>query len=173
MNSETSNLDTSLEDHFSIVEVSDGHYFAEEIFRRKLGGKVPDYGRHVIAFYKHDWTHITPLGYQHVLPHQGLGLCGGGSVDGRAFTQIPLSHSQLLRNSGGVLSHLLRFVFVHMAKEYEAFMTYCGQAEVRQILSKVGFQQTSHQHLMAHFHRPCTASRQQELIKLAHDVGPF
>ncbi len=166
-------LDTTLEQHFSIAEVSDGQFFAEDIFRRKLGGKVPDYGRHVIAFYKHDWTHITPLGYQHVLPHQGVGLCGGGSVDGRAFTQIPATHCQLLRNSGGVLSHLLTFVFIHMANDYEAFMTYCGQPRVQQILESVGFKQTLHQNLLAHFHRPCPADRQQHLIEMVHDFGPF
>ena len=166
-------LDTTLEQHFSIAEVSDGQFFAEEIFRRKLGGKVPDYGRHVIAFYKHDWTHITPLGYQHVLPHQGVGLCGGGSVDGRAFARIPDVHCQQIRNIGGVLYQLLTYVFTSMADDYSAFFGYCGDKRAEEVDLRAGFVPTHHSRLLVNFHRELCVNDQQRLTEMVIQLGPF
>jgi len=171
--SQHENQDSTLHQHFRIVEVSDGRFFADEIFKRKLGGTVPDYGRHVIAFYKHDWTDITPLGYQHVLPHNGVGLCGGGSVDGRAFTRISQEHCQQIYRAGGVLYQLLTYVFTQMADDYSAFFGYCGDKRAEEIDLKAGFKPTKYPLLLANFHKALSDYEKDDLIENIYSIGRF
>ena len=163
----------SLNDCFETAEVSNGRFFAGEIFRNKLGGELPDYGRHIVAFYKHGWSHIVPLGYQHVLPYQGLGLCGGGSVDGRGFRAIPSDHCEALRARGGVLYLLLRHVVERLGDEYEAFFVYCGDQRSREVCRAAGFQPHEDSYLMCNFHRPLNQSRKASLTDLVLEHGPF
>lgn len=163
----------SLDECFTTAEVSDGRFFAGEIFRNKLGGEVPDYGRHVVAFYRHGWSHIVPLGYQHVLPYKGLGLCGGGSVDGRGFSDIPREHCQALRDRGGVLYLLLRHVVERLGGQYEAFFVYCGDQRSREVCQAAGFQAEDQSCLMCNFHRPLDSAHEARLMKLVLDHGPF
>ncbi len=162
-----------LDECFRTAEVSDGGYFAGEIFRHKLGGELPDYGRHVVAFYKPDWDHIVPLGYQHVLEYEGLGLCGGGSVDGRGFRHVPDHHREELRDRGGVLFLLLRHVIERMENEYEAFFVYCGDKRSQEVCHAAGFQRLEGSFLMPCFHRPLAEGRKQELLEIALNHGPF
>jgi len=164
---------TILDDRFETAEVSEGRYFAGEIFRRKLGGAAPDYGRHIVAFYRHDWTWFTPLGYQHVLPYQGLALCGGGSVDGRAFRDIPPEHCRELRERGGVLFLLLRHVIERLGGDYEAFFVYCGDARSRKVCHAAGFQIEGDSLLMSKFHRPLSNRRKRKLTAKVVTHGPF
>lgn len=162
-----------LDECFRTAEVSDGRYFAGDVFRRKLGGELPGYGRHFVAFYKHDWDHIVPLGYQHVLPYRGIALCGGGSVDGRGFRYIPDHHRQALRERGGVLFLLLRHVIERMGSEYEAFFVYCGDKRSQEVCHAAGFQRMEGSFLMPFFHRPLGEGRKQELLEIALRHSPF
>lgn len=163
----------SLNECFTTAEVSDGRFFAGEIFRNKLGGELPDYGRHVVAFYRHGWSHIVPLGYQHVLQYKGLGLCGGGSVDGRGFRDIPPEHCQSLRDRGGVLYLLLRHVVERLGDQYQAFFVYCGDQRSREVCEAAGFLPEDNSYLMCNFHRPLDPACKAELTRLVLDHGPF
>lgn len=156
-----------------VIEVSNGRFFAGEIFSRKLGGTLPDYGRHLVAFYRHDPLRFTPLGYLNILPHATVALVGGGSVDGRGFGDIPESSRREIRETGGVLYRLLRHAFTEMADDFEAFFGYCGDARAEEVDLKAGFRYTRHPKLLANFHRSLEASRRDQLVDEIFALGPF
>jgi hypothetical protein len=163
----------ALDGRFAVCEVSDGRFFAGHIFQRKLGGELPDHGRHLVAFYRHDETRFTPLGYLNILEHDGQALVGGGSVDGRAFRGMPADDAERIRDAGGVLYALLRHAFERLADDYEAFFGYCGDARAEQVDLQAGFRHTHHEHLLAYFHRATPAPRREALIDRIHALGPF
>lgn len=156
-----------------VVEVSDGRFFADEIFRRKLGGILPDYGRHLVAFYRHDPHRFTPLGYLNILRHETVALVGGGSVDGRAFVGVPGLACEQIRGSGGVLFKLLRYAFTEMADDFEAFFGHCGDARAEEVDLRAGFRHTRYPRLLAHFHRPLEQSRREQLVDDVFALGSF
>ena len=158
---------------FRVVEVSDGRYFAGEIFRRKLGGTLPAYGRHLVAIYRHDPLRFTPLGYLNILGHESVALVGGGSVDGRAFADIPEQASRNIRETGGVLYRLLRYAFTEMADDFEAFFGYCGDARAEEVDLQAGFRHTRLPRLLANYHRPLDAERRERLLDDVFALGPF
>lgn len=162
-----------LDGRFAICEVSNGRFFAGHIFLRKLGGELPDHGRHLVAFYRHDATRFTPLGYLNILGHDGQALVGGGSVDGRAFVDVPEADALAIRAAGGVLYALLRYAFETLAPDYQAFFGYCGDARAEEVDLRAGFRHTRYEHLLAHFHRPLPAARREALIDRVHALGPF
>lgn len=163
----------AFDDFFRVVEVSDGDYLAGAIFQRKLGHALPDLGRHLVGLYRGDAFSFTPLGYLQIGRHQTVALVGGGCTDGRGFAQVLPTHADRIRASGGVLFNLLRHAFEHMAADYEAFFGYCGDARAEEVDLAAGFRHTQHKHLLAHFHRPLSAQRQNELIEQVHALGPF
>ncbi|MFO7763791.1 MAG: hypothetical protein R6V61_08690 [Wenzhouxiangellaceae bacterium] len=158
---------------FRIVEVSDGRFLAGEIFARKLGGTLPDYGRHLVALYRNDPFRFTPLGYLNILPHATVALVGGGSVDGRAFADIPAEAGQRIADAGGVLYCLLTHAFNEMADDFEAFFGYCGDARAEEVDLQAGFRYTRHPRLLANFHRPLDERRRDRLTDDVFALGPF
>lgn len=158
---------------FRVVEVSDGRFFAGDIFKRKLGGTLPDYGRHLVAFHRHGAFHFTPLGYLNILPHATVALVGGGSVDGRAFAEVPTEARERIRSAGGVLFCLLTHAFTEMAEDFEAFFGYCGDARAEEVDLQAGFRHTRHPRLLANFHRPLDQSRRDQLLDEVFALGPF
>jgi len=162
-----------VKEYFRVAEVSDGRFFAGAIFERKLGGTLPDYGRHLVAFHRTDAFHFVPLGYLNILRHDTAALVGGGSTDGRGFAGVPDAHARAIRDSGGVLFNLLRYAFTEMADDFEAFFGYCGDARAEEVDLAAGFRHTDHNQLLAHFHRPLEADRRRELTDAVHALGPF
>jgi len=158
---------------FRIIEVSDGRFLAGEIFQRKLGGTLPDYGRHLVAVYRHDPLRFAPLGYLNILGHRSVALVGGGSVDGRAFADIPAPECRDIREKGGVLFCLLRYAFTEMADDFEAFFGYCGDARAEEVDLQAGFRHTRHPKLLANYHRPLDAERRDRLLDDVFALGPF
>lgn len=158
---------------FRVVEVSDGRFFAGEIFRRKLGGTLPDYGRHLLAVYRHDPQRFTPLGYLNILGHGSVALVGGGCVDGRAFADIPDQVCRDIRESGGALYRMLRHAFTEMAADFEAFFGYCGDARAEEVDLQAGFRHTRHAKLLANYHRPLSPERRDQLLEEVFALGPF
>lgn len=159
-------------DYFKVCEVSDGRYCAGHIFKEKLGGVLPDYGRHIIALYKHDLCLIT-LGYLNILEHDGVALVGGGCVYGKAFTDVSAAHRAAIRETGGVLFCMLRYAFTEMADDYQAFFGYCGDKRAEEVDLQAGFRHSGHPNLLVHFHRDGDPARQEQLTRKVIDLGPF
>lgn len=158
-------------DYFSISEVTDGKFFGQEILKRKLAVNVQDFGRHVIAFYKHTPKHITPLGYQHIAEYETVALLGGGSVDGLSFKDIPEDVCIDLRQRGGVLYMLLTYVFREYADSYEAFFGFCGDARAEAIDLRAGFKHTGLPMLLAKYREDISEGRKQELLNSVVKLG--
>jgi len=159
-------------DYFRVCEVSDGHFFAGEIFHAKLGGKLPDYGRHITALYKKDLT-LIPLGYLNILEHEGIALVGGGCVYGKAFQHVMAEHCMEIRASGGVLFCMLKYAFNAMAEDYRAFFGYCGDRRAEEVDLQAGFKHSGHPKLLVNFHREMSAAEQQHLTDMVIKLGPF
>lgn len=163
----------ALDKRFRVIEVSDGRFVAGAIFERKLGGELPDYGRHLVAVYRQSPFCLVPLGYLNILEHERVALVGGGCTDGRAFAQVPDEHCRAIRDRGGVLYALLRHAFTELADDYEAFFGYCGDARAEEVDLKAGFSHTRHPQLLAHFHRTLGEERERELTDRVFALGQF
>jgi len=125
------------------------------------------------ATYRHDPLRFTPLGYLNILQHKTVALVGGGSVDGRAFADIPAPACREIRDKGGVLFCLLRYAFTEMADDFEAFFGYCGDARAEEVDLQAGFRHTRHPKLLANYHRPLDAQRRDQLLDDVFALGPF
>lgn len=160
-----------LSDCLFISEVSNGKYFGEEIIHRKLGVSAPDFGRHIIAFYKRNPKHFIPLGYLHIAEYETVALLGGGSVDGLSFRDIPQQHSIEIREAGGVLYQLLRYVFSQYCNDYEAFFGFCGDARAEEIDLRAGFEHTDHPMLLAKYRDGISEERKMKLLNSVIMLG--
>jgi len=159
-------------DCFRVCEVSDGHFFASEIFKVKLDGELPDYGRHVVALYKHG-LQLVPLGYLNILRHDSVALVGGGCVYGKAFAHVQTEHSEAIRANGGVLYCMLKYVFTMMADDYQAFFGYCGDKRAEEVDLKAGFKPTKYPYLLANFHTHMVNQDKDKLIEKIYALGGF
>lgn len=164
---------SDLQDFYRVVEISDGNYFAGEIFRHKLGHELPDTGRHLIGCYRADAFRFVPLGYLQIGRHDTVGLVGGGCTDGRAFDRVDSAHAVAIREAGGVLFSLLRYAFTRMTDDFEAFFGYCGDARAEEVDLAAGFEYTKYKYLLAHFHRPVDSARREALTDQVYRLGPF
>lgn len=156
-----------------IVEVSEGRCFAGDMFRRAFGHDLPDFGHHLVCFYRKDAQVFVPLGYLNFLEHGSVMLVGGGVTSGPAFRHVSGEHSEQIRAAGGILFNLLKFGFRRFADQAEAYFGYAGDERAREVDLQAGFRPTGHEYLLAHFHRPLSEARQRELIDDVLAIGAF
>ena len=156
-----------------ITTVDDGPFFIDELFQRKFAHPAPDHGIAVICFYRNNWDHFLPVGYLNFLPYEEVILVGGGMTDGRAFGYMKGDLPEKIRASGGTLYHLLKFGFDKFKNQCEAYFGHAGDQRAYEVDMQAGFEPTTHQHLIAHFHKPLTTQRKDFLIEKIHSIGPF
>lgn len=167
---------TSLSNPFGNVfmsVVSNGPFFVGELFRQKFGSPAPDYGHHLVAFYKKSPLHFVPFCYFNFLPHDEIMLCGGAMTNGAAFAEMPGELSAEIRESGGIYYHVIRFGFDYFAGDCEAFFGYAGDPRAMEVDLAAGFEPTQHQYLIVHWHKPLDEERKAFLVEKAHRLGPF
>lgn len=156
-----------------ITEVSSGAFFANPFFLKAFGENLPDWGHHLVFFYRVHAMHFLPLSYVNFLAHEEVMLVGGGVTNGEAFKLVEASHAAQMRAEGGLLFQLLRHGFTTFADRCDAFFGYTGDPRAYEVDLKAGFQPTQHPHLIVHFHKPLDAQRREELIQKIHGIGPF
>jgi len=156
-----------------ITEVVDGPFFVDDLFRRKFGHPAPEYGRHLVCFYRQSSDCHIPLCYVHYSPYEGVLLVGGGMTDGRVFQHMPAQLSQNISDSGGIFYYVLMFGWTHFAEDCEAFFGYAGDPRAYEVDIAAGFEPTQHQYLIAHFHIAITEERKEALISKIHAIGTF
>ena len=162
-----------LEDVVIITEVDDGPAFAGHIFRRKFAAELADFEHHVVAFLRPAEDLFVPANYVHLWLHDDLGLIGGASTDGRAFSRIDPATAARIRDTGGLYLRTLRWTFAKFADRCEAFFGYCGDPRAWEVDMQAGFEPTRHDRLIVHWHRPLPPARREELVERAHGFGPF
>lgn len=156
-----------------ITEVGDGPFFVDDLFRRKFGDPAPDYGIPVICFYRNQWDHFLPVCYVNFLPFDEVILVGGGMTDGKAFGHMTDDLPERIRESGGLLYHVLKFGFDHLKDRCEAFFGHAGDQRAYEVDMQAGFEPTRYEHLIAHFHKPLTLERKKALIEKINAIGDF
>lgn len=156
-----------------ITPVSNGPFFANELFRRKFDHDAPDYGHPVVCFYRQDERRFLPLCYTSFLPYDEVILVGGAMSDGRVFKAMDQELAAEISASGGIYFHVLKFAFDHFSEQCEAFFGHAGDPRAYEVDIRAGFEPTPYEFLIAHFHRPLAPERRHYLVEKVHAIGPF
>ncbi|MBK1672464.1 hypothetical protein CKO35_03965 [Ectothiorhodospira shaposhnikovii] len=159
-------------DFLSITEVSNGGFFAGELFQRKFGHAPPDYPRHLVAFYRNGNGEHLALGYLHLLAMGNVVLVGGACTDDRVLRRMSRDERQQLKMAGGVMFNLLRHAFTHYP-EYIAFFGNVGNPQAEAVDLRAGFVHTHIPRLLVYFPRPLSRWRRQRLINQVARMGTF
>ncbi|MDX1555098.1 MAG: hypothetical protein R3212_03635 [Xanthomonadales bacterium] len=154
-------------------EVESGEFFAGEFFSRAFGDTVPDWGHHLVCFYRGSQEHFVPLTYVNFAQHENVILVGGAVTNGRAFEHVDPEHARQLREIGGPYLQLLRFGFAKFADACDGYFGYTGDERALEVDLQAGFEPTPHQYLIVHFQKPHPEPFKAELIEKIHKLGAF
>lgn len=163
----------ALSDFLVITELDDARPFFGELFRRKFGDPLPVDKHHFGVFYRGEDGHFVPLSYLHFMPFGDIILVGGLCTDGRGFAQMSDVQREAIRAAGGVMVHALRYAFLRLADQCDAFFGYCGDPRAYEVDMQAGFEPTEHDKLIARWHKPLDPVRRRSLIAKAQAIGPF
>lgn len=157
----------------TVTEVEDGPFLAGELFWHKYGHPVPDFGRHVVAFYRSESRDLSVLSYLHFWRQGHIGLIGGGCTDGRVMRDMPATQAAAINAAGGVLRHTLLYAFSRFNEGIDAFFGHAGDARAREVDLAAGFRETSDPHLLIRPVRDLDPEQERELFEQALAVGNF
>jgi hypothetical protein len=166
-------IDSRLAPFIIVAEVERGDRFVHALFSRKFGHAPPDYGHHLVAFYRRADGSFVPVAYLHLLVQGAIGLVGGGCTDGDVVRSMSEDERRMIAESGGLLLQMLRFCFAKFEQGLEAFFGTCGNARAREVDLKAGWVDTGITHLMTRPNRPLDPKRYEELLAQAEALGLF
>lgn len=172
-NTPASKIPDVLQGWITVTEVTDGEFFAGELFRHKYDHSAPDFGRHIVGFYKDEEGRYHTLSYLHFWQQGRIGLIGGGCTDGRVMRSMPGQEAQKINAEGGMLRQTLLYAFTHLDREIDAFFGHAGDARAREVDLAAGFCETSDQHLLVKSARDLTPEQEQALFDQAMALGRF
>lgn len=155
------------------TEVSSGSFFADDFFNSAFGENVPDWGHHLVLFYRVRPDFFVPLSYVNFLEHKTVILVGGAVTNRKAFEHVDPAFAAQLRAEGGAYFQLLKFGFSLFANRCDAFFGHAGDQRAYEVDIKAGFIPTEHEHLIVNFHKPLSAFKKRSLIRKIHAIGPF
>ena len=162
-----------IDDFISVQETEDVPEVAESLFQRKYQRSVPIFPHHVVASFSTDEAVVLPMCYVHFTDCGDILLGGGACVDDRVLRQMTLAQRDVVRASGGIYQHALQWSVQHFAPRFAAIFGYCGDALAERIDRAVGFQSTSHEHLLVYWTCEIDARRRHQIIAKAHSFAPF
>jgi len=164
---------TIIQKFIYVTEVDDGHVFADALFQRAYGSKLPDFPHHIVAFYiEPDGAHI-PISYVHFTNCGDIFLAGGACTSGDALRRMSEGEQAILRDYGGVMLATLRHGFKRYGPKCQAIFTCCGDSRALATTPKVGFTETSIDYLLVNWMANLGADRKRELIAKAKSFMPF
>ena len=166
-------IPAALREYFTITEIDHADLLAAGLFQRKFGSPPPLAGHHLVALHRADDGVLRVAGYSHAGEFGDVCLIGGACTDGPVMRCLPAAQAAAIRAAGGVWYLLIKYMFARYADRCEAFFGYCGDARAYEVDLRAGFEPTPHEHLIARWHKPLTASRRDELTAVAHAIGPF
>ncbi len=162
-----------IDDFIIVTEVDRGPAFAGPIFQRKYGEELPDFGHHVIAFYKRDDGAFIPASYVHFTDCGNIVLAGGACTDGNVLRAMSSEQQQLVAEYGALMLATLRYGFERWGPRCDAVFTCCGDARALETTPKVGFIETGVPHLLVRWSAVQSAARRAELTAKARSFMPF
>ena len=162
-----------LRECLALTELDDARLLAGPLFLRKFEHLPPPVGRHLAGLYRHDDGRLSLLGYSHMLPFGDIYLSGGSCSDGEAIRSMKPEHREALTAAGGIWLLILRYAFAKFSGDCDAFFGYSGDARALEVAHQAGFEDTEHQHLIVHWHKPMHENFRRALTAKAHALGPF
>lgn len=166
-------LPTALGDFICIAEIENGGFFAGDLFQRKFSSPPPDFGRHIIAFYKDSSGSFLPASYLHLWTQGSIGLIGGGCTDGRVIRAMNEAQQTALATAGGLMRQTLGYCFCQLDGGLDAFFGHCGDARAKEVDLAAGFLETSDPYLLVRWNTPLSEERRQSLFHQALELGAF
>lgn len=169
----THSLPDALAGFICVTEVDAGRFFVEDLFQRKFASSPPDFGRHIVAFYKDSRGGFLPASYLHLWTQGSIGLVGGGCTDGRVLRMMNDTQRRALTAEGGLLRQTLLYCFTQFATGLEAFFGHCGDVRAKEVDLAAGFVETEDPYLLVRWTQPLSSDRQRTLFVQALDIGAF
>lgn len=156
-----------------VVEVPDGAVFCSELFRKTFGQTVPNWGRHIVAFYTDPSGSAHALSYLHFWQRERAGYIGGGCTDGEVVRSMSREQQTLFTEAGGALFHTLRFAFTHFDTEIDAFFGLAENPRAREVDLAAGFEDSGIGNLLIRATKPLDSVLRAKLIDQALEIGNF
>ncbi len=166
-------LPATLRGWMSVGEVDDGRFFADDLFRRKYGSDAPDYGRHILAFYRAADGALHPVSYLHFWQQARIGLIGGGCTDGSVMRRMPAAQAEAINAAGGLLRQTLLYAFSRFCDDIDAFFGHAGDARAREVDLAAGFETTGHEYLLIRPVGSLTDEQREAMTQQALALGTF
>jgi hypothetical protein len=163
----------TIDDFINVQETQDVPDVAELLFQRKYQRSVPEFPHHVVAFHRADEGVLRPVCYVHFTDCGDILLGGGACTDERVLRQMTWTERESLRAAGGIYRHALQWSVRHFAPRFSAIFGYCGDALAERVDRAVGFESTSHDHLLVYWTGDADAKRRRQMIAKAHAFGAF
>lgn len=162
---------TAPPDCIEIREVEDSR-IARSVFQRRFRAEPPEEPHHVVAFYRGP-AGPQPLCYVHFTAMPEFMLGGGACVDDRVLRAMTAEQRAAIADAGGPYFITLAWAVRHFADRTQAIFGYCGDVRAERVDLAVGFERTSHRHLLAYWTRAAAEQDRMRLVELAHSIGPF
>lgn len=124
--------------HFSLIEVEDGAFYAGDLFRQVFGGEIPNYPRHFVCLYQAGPGLLRTVGYAHFSPFESVHLVGGLVVDKTVYPSLPPAHLEELRSHGSIAEFIMREAIPMLGKSVGVFAL-IGDARSREVNARVGY----------------------------------
>ena len=166
-------LPATLQDFITIESVESADFFAGSLFRRKYGHPPPDFGRHIVAFYRDADAMLRVASYLHVWTRGAIGLPGGACTDGQVIRGMPEQQLSAIDAAGGLMMQTLLYAFERWQGELDAFFTYCGDERALSVIPHIGFVPTPDRHLFVRWNAELDDASRHRLYLEAHAIGPF
>jgi hypothetical protein len=165
--------EVKLDEILHVAEVGRADFLIGDLFERRFGAPPPELGRHFVAFHKPSSNVLVPIGYVHYSPWETSYMCGGLVIDDRLYRRMEPTHRRVIRESGGIAELLLRESFLRVKPASMAIWGYVGNKQAEMVDLRVGFQHTSHPHVMVIWNVELDEDEKQRWIATVSGLGPF
>lgn len=170
----------------SVVRFRDASFFAADLFynsfrlpfpvpRDNCGLPIPtppEVWRQYVAFYKWSEKVLEPVGFCNWIRYGDVYLEGGMCVRTNFYRRLPKSHWQECRARGGIAQIMMEKAEGEL-NDCIAWFGYCGDKKAYIVDTRVGYQPTGKDYIIAKWFREVSDARRQELTNRVAAIGPF
>jgi hypothetical protein len=166
-------MNTLIDSFVIVTEVAQGPALAGPLFERKYHAAMPDFGHHIVAFWKREDASFVPASYVHFTDCGDIFLAGGACTDGSVLRAMSAAQQAAVTDYGALMLATLRYGFDRYGPRCDAVFTCCGDLRALQTTPIVGFIETGVPHLLVRWMRDLSSARTAELIAKARSFMPF
>lgn len=166
-------LPSALHGFLTITEIDRADFLVGPLFQRKFGEGPPDEPRHLVCLYRDANGAQHVAGYSHMRPFGDVYLSGGSCTNGDTLRRMQSHEREAVENSGGVWFWLLKYAFRKYAGCCDAFFGHCGDPRALEVALAAGFVKTTHEPIIANWHRPLHETFKRALLAKVVALGAF